>query len=415
MKRGKEVKSLGRGLILIVLMLALSLILVHAQQAQAASIKVSCGEDLSGPISGSVRHQFKALDHYIRMINEQGGIDGTKIEFMWTDTQYKVPLDLEFYKRARDQGSVLHFMVGTASGLALAPMASDDKLPIINQAGDHTFLTPKRTMVSSNCPFAYQSSASLKWFLDNWKEKRPPRFAIFGWDNPAIKGPASLLEPWVKKTLTRSDGMKYEWAGKVYVSLRAPDYSTYLLRLKDLKPDMVIIGMDAVDSGSVARDAKRLGLANAFQWIWMTGQNFGVDTLKIAGNEAVEGWMGPSPFESIMADTPGCVKMREVLQKYEGKVYADPNYPLGWVTGVIGVAALKRATKQVGVFELDPQAVLRELLSIKGLDTGGVSAPATLSENKYFALDAIKMWRLKDGKTVMATEWLKVPRFLPEF
>jgi len=115
-------------------------------------IKVSIGMDHTGPTSGATLHQFRGADHYFRWINEQGGIDGTQLEVLWADTQYKVPVDVEYYKRARDQGSVIHIMTATAAAAALAQQAADDKMPVLNNSGDPLFLIPPRTIVSANVP-----------------------------------------------------------------------------------------------------------------------------------------------------------------------------------------------------------------------------------------------------------------------
>jgi branched-chain amino acid transport system substrate-binding protein len=96
----------------------------------ATEIKFGQTIALSGPASAySVVGRAEAA--YFRMINEQGGVNGRKLNFLDVDDAYSPPKTLEQTRRLVEQERVafLFNSVGTAAQLAVRPYLNENKVP----------------------------------------------------------------------------------------------------------------------------------------------------------------------------------------------------------------------------------------------------------------------------------------------
>ena len=105
----------------------------HAQNAPgvtATEIKFGQTIALSGPASAySVVGRAGAA--YFKMINEQGGVNGRKLNFIEADDTYSPPKTIEQTRRLVEQENValLFNGIGTAAQLAVRPYLNDNKVP----------------------------------------------------------------------------------------------------------------------------------------------------------------------------------------------------------------------------------------------------------------------------------------------
>ena len=119
-------------------LLVLSLVGTHVGLARAenrpgvTATEIKFGQTiaLSGPASAySVVGRAEAA--YFRMINEQGGIKGRKLNFLDVDDAYSPPKTIEQTRRLVEQEGVAFVFngVGTAAQLAVRPYFNENKVP----------------------------------------------------------------------------------------------------------------------------------------------------------------------------------------------------------------------------------------------------------------------------------------------
>ena len=96
----------------------------------ASEIKFGQTIPLSGPASAySVISRVETA--YFKVINEQGGINGRKLNFLSADDAYSPPRTLEQTRRLVEQEQVAFVFngVGTAASIAVRPYFSENKVP----------------------------------------------------------------------------------------------------------------------------------------------------------------------------------------------------------------------------------------------------------------------------------------------
>jgi branched-chain amino acid transport system substrate-binding protein len=117
-----------------------------------------------------------------------------------------------------------------------------------------------------------------------------------------------------------------------------------------------------------------------------------------------EGYMGVNPYNFWwMDDVPMIKKIKAYTKKtYPGVKFRPNSYMQGFTTGLIFVECLKRADK---AGQLNGEGLVKALQSIKDLDTGGLTAPLTVHNNKF---PVAKIWKANTAKKIFepASDWI---------
>lgn len=205
------------------------------------TIKVGLLFTYSGPsgISGQLS------DNAIKMFVQKHGssVAGKKIEFVKRDTTGPNP---EVAKRLAQELIVrekVQILIGpdfTPNVLAVAPMVTEAKVP--------TFITGAATsgIVAEKSPYYVRTFYAVPQIV------RP--MAQWAWQNGVKKpyvivadfGPGHESEAAFTKTFVDLGG---QIAGNSRVSLRNPEFSSYMQRIKDAKPDAVFVFLPISELG----------------------------------------------------------------------------------------------------------------------------------------------------------------------
>jgi ABC-type branched-subunit amino acid transport system substrate-binding protein len=107
-----------------------SALAANAPGVTADEIKFGQTIPLSGPAS-AYSVLSRAETAYFKMINEQGGINGRKLNFISADDAYSPPRTLEQTRRLVEQEQVAFMFngVGTTASIAVRPYFNDNKVP----------------------------------------------------------------------------------------------------------------------------------------------------------------------------------------------------------------------------------------------------------------------------------------------
>ncbi len=114
--------------------------------ASDTSIKLGNTFPWSGPVSVTVP-QVRQMVGYFNMINDQGGVNGRKIEFITLDDGYSPPKTVELTRRLVEQENVLAMSgsEGTPTQVAVQPYLNSHKIPqLFVLTGSNSLIDPKK-------------------------------------------------------------------------------------------------------------------------------------------------------------------------------------------------------------------------------------------------------------------------------
>lgn len=212
---------------------ALSLGLAAASISQAAEpLRIGLVLPMSGPFSSYGQNIENGIKLYLQ---EHGDtFAGRKVQVILKDDTGAAP---EISRRAaqelivRDKVDILAGFAMTPGALAVAPVATEGKIPMIVMNAGTSSLPGKS-------PYIVRTSAAVPQYtvpLGPWAVKNDLKkvFTVV-----ADFGPGHDAERYFTQSFMKAGG---EIVGAVRVPLKNPDFGPFLQRIKDAKPDAVFL------------------------------------------------------------------------------------------------------------------------------------------------------------------------------
>lgn len=188
------------------------------------------------PMSGPFASYGKQIEHGVRLYLEQHGGDfnGRKVELIVKDDTGVAP---EISKRVaqelviQDKVDILAGFGLTPSGFAVAPIATEAKKPMI-------IMNAATSAITTKSPYILRVSHTLPQVtapIAMWASKNGIKKVFI---LVADYGPGHDAQQEFKKTFTSSGG---EIIGEIRTPVKNPDFSPFLQKIKDAKPDAVFL------------------------------------------------------------------------------------------------------------------------------------------------------------------------------
>ncbi|XGA69737.1 ABC transporter substrate-binding protein [Duganella sp. BuS-21] len=244
----------------------------------AEPLKVGLILPMSGPFASTGRQ----ADAAVKLFIQQNGstVAGRQIEIILKDDGGISP---DVTKRlaqelvARDKVQVLAGFGLTPLALAAAPVATQAKVPMIvtNAA---TSIIPQRS------PYIVRTSMTLPQVtapMAHWAAKNGIKSVI---TLVSDYGPGIDSEKVFVKEFTAAGG---KVTAALRVPLRNPDYSPFLARVKDAKPDALFVFVPSGEGAAVMKQFADRGLAGAGIRLIGTGDILDDDLLPSIGDAAL--------------------------------------------------------------------------------------------------------------------------------
>jgi branched-chain amino acid transport system substrate-binding protein len=243
------------------------------------AIKVGLILESSGPFASQARQIANGAKAYIKAHGDT--VAGKKIELILKDTGGPAP---DVAKRlaqelvTRDKVSFLGGFVLTPNALAVAPVATQAKVPTIIMNAATSIITTKSAYIARVSFTLSQVAAPLA----EWAAKNKIKHV---YTLVSDYGPGNDAEATFKKVFTAHGG---EIVGSVKVPLKNPDFSPFIQRIKDAKPEAVFVFVPAGDAsvGFMKAFAER-GLDKAGIKLIGTGDLTDDDVLTAMGEPAL--------------------------------------------------------------------------------------------------------------------------------
>jgi len=211
---------------------ALSAALLHSINSAAAdgTIKIGVITSLSGAAAQSGEQMKAGIDTYLLLHGDM--VAGKKLQIIYKDdtgAQADLAKRLATELISRDRVDILTGFVFTPNAMAAATVADKAKTPMVVMNAAASALTTKSPYITRT---SYTIAQSVKP-LAEWAYKTGSRrvFSIV-----ADYAPGLDADVWFKKTFTALGGTIVD---SVRVPLNTVDFSAYLQRIKDEKPDAI--------------------------------------------------------------------------------------------------------------------------------------------------------------------------------
>jgi branched-chain amino acid transport system substrate-binding protein len=343
----------------------------------------------SGLAAGATQMK-EGCDAYFKSVNDGGGVNGRKIEWIVENDSYNPQQTAAVVKKLVDRDEVFALVstLGTVTAVAVLPFLAQRGVPIVNPAGGHMLLNkPTDKNVFGILPMSSEIGESMVEFAIN--KLGAKRVAIFfqndqfGKDqrDGAVAALKKLnLDPVAEASYVPSD----------------VDISAQAVTIRQADPDVVILGVIPKHGALFVKEAQRLGWKPK-----MVGHNTVADpvVLDLAGAEALEGVYVNLMTAVDSMDTPAVKKANEILAKYYPQTKPGYYPYLGMAGGIIIVEAMKRAGNELTRAKL--------ISSLEGLGhfEPGVLPPIDWSASYHGGPKSFGYAQWKGGKITVLQGW----------
>ena len=234
---------------------ALVLAAMFATGAAAQTVKIGVVNTYSGPAASFGELGDKAMKLYMKL-HANDLPKGTKIELVVRDDGGPNPDKAKQLAQeliVRDKVKLLTGAVFTPNALAIAPLATEAKMPFL-------VINAGTSVVTTRSPYIVRDSFTLwqsSYPLGQWAAKKYKRAYTLVSDY----GPGHDAETAFSEAFKAGGG---EIVGSVRVPVQNPDFAPYMQRVKDAKPDALMVFIPAGKTATaVMKTFADLGLRDA--------------------------------------------------------------------------------------------------------------------------------------------------------
>jgi ABC-type branched-subunit amino acid transport system substrate-binding protein len=348
---------------------------------------------MSGPFSGGLSLLGQSVRDGVEVafgeINDAGGVNGRKLEFIAEDDGYEPMRTIASAKKLVEQDKVVALLAvtGTAPSAALLPFVTESKTPMLfPYAFAHVMTTPLKRDVFTTLPeVRVQMMVLGNYILKDLKQTKVA--AIYQNDDFGQDAVAGLDErfgaakvPLVKLPFDRG----------------TTNFSGVVAQAKAAGVEHVVFLGIPKDAALVMREANNLGWKPQF-----SGHNALGDpqTFQLAGPLA-EGAIAIAVMEPLDSDKPAVKTFLAAQQKYKPNTKPTTYSMHGYQAGKLFAEALKRSGGKT-----DEASIVAALESMKNYDTG-LMAPLTFSADQHAGALAGAIMKAEGGKWKIISGWL---------
>ena len=366
---------------------ALTLASTFASAQQGVSpteITLGSIQDLSGPLAGFGKQARLGMLLAVDEINEQGGINGRKLNLLVEDSGYDPKKAVLAAQKLVNQNKIFMMVghIGTAQNMAAMPVQFEKN--VINFFP----ITAAREMYEPFHKLKYSFAAT---YFDQMRRAVPQLVkdkgakkvcTIYQDDDFGLEvmrgGEAGL------KTLNM------DYAEKTSFKRGATDFSSQVAKMKAAGCDMVVLGTIIRETIGTIGESRKTGFSPTFLG---TSAAY-TDLIHKLGGKAMDGLYAMMTVQNPYTDEQS-PQIRFWANKYKTKFNEDPT--VFSVYGYIIINTFANAATKAGKsLSTDSFIKVMDTLTLP-TDIFG-SAPATFSPTKRLGSDASRLSQIQDGK-----------------
>lgn len=294
-------------------------------------------QDLSGTASEAGKANAWGAEYAVKVINEQGGINGRMLEIITLDCKNDLNEGINAYRKLVDEYQVDAIIGPPLSNPASGwvDLSEEDELPIVGHFMDEVVTTNPETGVPYPYMFlaepgcASQSKAIAKFALENLSLKK---FAtLYNTGNAFAKAHAIPFMDYVKANGGEVVAEEtFTWADT--------DYSSQALKIAEAGPDAVFLS-DYVVQATTAYDALRDA---GFEGVILGANTVGLPFANLVKNPVHDVYFLQN-YDMLNPEQP-CYDLHQVYMQELKSEYPKANTAFGWDAVNVLAEAMKKAT-----------------------------------------------------------------------
>jgi branched-chain amino acid transport system substrate-binding protein len=375
------------------LAIALSVSAANAQKkydpgASDTEIKVGQTVPFSGPAS-AYASIGKTQAAYIKMINDQGGVNGRKINLIQYDDAYSPPKAVEQVRKLVESDEVLltFQIIGTPSNAAVQKYLNSKKVPQLFAAtGASKFTDPKN--------FPWTMGFNPNYFVEGriygqyiLREYPKAKIGILYQNDDLGKDYLSGIKAGL------GDKAATMVVSEASYEVSDPTIDSQIIKIKDSGADLFFSATTPKQAAQAIKKIYELGW-KPVQIVDINATSVGA-VMKPAGLEAAKGVIsvnyGKDPLDPTWKDDAGMKKYFEFMAKYYPDGDKDSNFnTYGYATAQMMVHVLQQSGD-----ELTRENVMKQAASLKdfGTDIALPGIKANTSPTDYRVNKQLQMMR----------------------
>jgi branched-chain amino acid transport system substrate-binding protein len=263
--------------------------------------------------------EYLAQGTYLALEERNNMIGGRPVELVWLDEPS--PAATQNMQKLVQENKVCAILGGSLSSNALAEeaTAAELKVPMVIDNAAATEITGKscnRYTFRLNTPVLVQSRMLAPYALKNGK-KWYFITASFAFGQDILRSSRALLK--------EAGGTE---AGVDEVPLNTPDYSSFILKIRQAKPDVVLGGLSAGDLSTFLKQWNELGMKGKIPFCEIA---IGDTDIWAVGPEAATGVFTSLWWYKNPSNPPEEKAFAAAYEKKHGRPAADKAW-MGWIT-----------------------------------------------------------------------------------
>ena len=349
----------------------------------------------TGPVAALGLPNGNGMTDYFHYLNDQGGINGRKVEVIWEDDQFEAPKSVAAFKKLITRDEVLTIITtgGSQQTIANLKNINEYKVPNIPNALMKEFYEPYQPYIfAMGATYEAQYECIVDYIFNDLKEKHPRIGVVYEKKEYGKIGLEAIRK--------RAKAYGVDLAAELVLPTGAVDASSQVLTLQENKVDYVITCVLLPPAITFLKTTQKYNYwpKKIFGFNWATD-----DMIVKACGEAAKNFIGVNFVGSWSDDSPGLKLVRQIAEKYKRTdIGLTSLYVNGVGVSMLFAEGLKRAGNN-----LTPEGLKAALESLRNFDTGGIFPPVTYTNKSHEPVEMVKFFKadVANKHLVPITDW----------
>lgn len=332
------------------------------------------------------------MSDYINYVNQNGGIEGRQVRFVYEDTGYQVDNSVAVFNRLNSSNRI-NLYYGDSTGFSRTINPELSRMGTILQAGASFASEINDPEVYVNQFIAGPDYTEMTSILLEYIASVSPgaRVMLINSDSEFGRDP-------IEGTVARAQELGLNIVEQIITPPGSVDVSTEIVKMRRARPDYVIVhGYVFAPIPEFITQARELGLDTQFMGTFWSMDN----SLWASLGEAADGFMGVMPY-NYHFDEEGGPLLDYLRTQREGY------QPIAYMQGVASAQLLLEAARRTLAAgdELTGPNMKRHLNTIADFDTGGIiGVPVTITGNTV-PVGRIYRYNAEAGQMQPVSDWI---------